>query len=137
MHPRGSCPLCYSQRKRGNLGIKAAELRHSLALRGGEEHPWGRSRGGGEEPAASRLQSPFSEHTGLQGWFGDGAGVGGAGSGGLLEQMVGRGFLAGQGPAGRRGAAERGELCSWLVPQPAATGRGRVTEAPGTLVTSG
>lgn len=135
MHPEGSCPLCYSQRKRGNLGIKAAELRHSLALQGDVSLGTVSRRGRGARCLA--LAVPFLRAHGAAGLVRGRCWGWGCRERGLLEQMVGRGFLAGQGPAGRRGAAERGELCSWLVPQPAATGRGRVTEAPGTLVTSG
>lgn len=64
MLPRGSCRLCYSQRKRGNLGTKAAELRRSLALFGDTSsgtRPRGWSRGGGRGSHRLNACSPLSQ----------------------------------------------------------------------------
>lgn len=61
MLPRGSCHLCYSQRKRGNLGTKVAELRYSLALLG--DTSLGTVSQRGERIPPPRTCSPLSQST--------------------------------------------------------------------------
>ena len=140
MLPRGSCCLCYSQRKRGNLGTKAAELRHSLALFGDTSSGTVSRRERGSHCLA--LAVPFLKAHGAAGLVRGRCWGWGDRSRGLLEQMLfWRGGGSWQGrdpPAGPEpGRGER--FCSWLIPQPAATGGGRVTVTgpPGPVVPSG
>lgn len=91
----GAAIFAYSQRKRGNLGTKVAELRHSLALLGDTSLGTVSQRGRGSHCLC--LQSPFSKHTGLQGWFVDGAGVGVTGLGGCWSKCC----SGGEGVPGR------------------------------------
>lgn len=81
-----------------------AEFRHSLAPSGATS--LGMASRSGRRPRASCLQSPFSKHTGLQGW---GDRRWGLGHSGARDPQ--------QGVSGERRAS-----CSWLVSQPAATG---------------
>lgn len=139
MLPRGSCRLCYSQRKRGNLGTKAAELRRSLALFGDTSsgtRPRGWSRGGGEDPTPSTLAVPFLKAHGAAGLVHGRCWGQGDRSRGLMEQTL---FWQRRVPGRaetRRGGHEpgRGErfapgsFPSWLQRE-----RGRVMGTPGTV----
>lgn len=77
-----------------------AKFRHSLAPSGATS--MGTASRSGRGPRASCLQSPFSKHTGLQGWGDRRRGLGCSGA--------------------RAPQQERRASCSWLVSQPAATG---------------
>jgi len=127
MLPKGSCHLCYSQRKRGNLGTKMDELRHSLAVPGDVSLGTVSRRGRGCRRLA--LAVPFLKAHGAAGpGRGARAGVSGVGgcwtrscSGGegapgsvpsrpQQEGGAGRGLLAPSSPPGGKGTPEAARM---------------------------
>lgn len=77
-------------------------------------------------PPPQRLQSPFSKHTGLQGWFRDGAGVKVTGVGGCWRKRCsGRDGVPGRAETRREGMSQAEGSVLLLARSPAGcNGRG-------------